>query len=265
MQMGYTPNTKEDHPTKIRSTFSFQTPVTFNINEEQFSSYCNNQTGTNFRNNNKNHRSKCDHSQNKPFRNFEKRPKRMYERHPQPKLTNMGIKKRKLRKPKNQSNNQNNIQKRPSAPKNVTASLIHKIEPFWSKKKKEFPRDFSIDDFGSFEGLIDSSVFESPLVKHLLDENDDIDEETLHKKLMENEKLKDQKNEETENGGKVLKGKPLYHSLLLSYIKRLRNQNEELNLKLSLAKNELSDVKQQATSQGEIQKNNNLVTKQKEN
>ncbi|KAJ3446939.1 hypothetical protein M0812_07934 [Anaeramoeba flamelloides] len=265
MQTGYTLNTKEDHPSKIRSAFSFQIPVTYNINEEQFSSYCNNETGTNLRNNNKDHNNNFDLSQNIPFQNIGKRSKRIYERHPDTKISNEDTKKRKVRKPRQSHKIQNKIQKRPSAPKNVTASLIHKIEPFWSKKKKDFPRDFSIDDFGSFEGLIDSSVFESPLVKHLLDENDDIDEETLHKKLMENEKLNDQKNEETENPGQVLKGKPLYHSLLLSYIKRLRNQNEELNLKLSLAKNELSDVKQQATSQGKTQKNNNLVTKQKEN
>ncbi|KAJ6230718.1 hypothetical protein M0813_06507 [Anaeramoeba flamelloides] len=262
MQRGYTLNLQEEYPTRYRSSFSFQSPVTFNINEEQFDSYYNNETNTVYGKKNNSHRSNFDHSQNKLFGNFGKRSKRPFGEHS--KLTNKDIKKRKVRKPRKLTKQQNNTQNRPSAPKNVTASLIHKIEPFWSKKKKDFPRDFSIDDFGSFEGLIDSSVFDSPLVKHLLDENDNIDEETLHNKLMENEKFKDQKNEEKENQCQALKGKPLYHSLLLNYIKRLRNQNEELNLKLSLAKNELSSVKQQTTPLGKTQKSN-LVTNKKEN
>ncbi|KAJ3427429.1 hypothetical protein M0812_27014 [Anaeramoeba flamelloides] len=133
-----------------------------------------------------------------------------------------------------------------SAPKNSTSRLIPRKRPM-ILHRSDSTSGFFIDENGSFETLIDSSIFDSPLVKTILDENFDIDEKQLKEKVCQTDQFQEQLKD------KEIKSKNLYHRMLLNYIKTLRNQNEELGYKLITATDELLELK---NDNNEVEQNN---------
>ncbi|KAJ3451864.1 hypothetical protein M0812_03622 [Anaeramoeba flamelloides] len=125
------------------------------------------------------------------------------------------------------------ISRRPSAPKNDTASLIPKVLPFWIPQNHDLNQDFTIDDCGSFEGLIDDTFFEELIPITSFKSTTEIEErEEIPQKTTPRKKSK-----------KKIEGKTLYHNVLLNYIKKLRSQNEELLTEFNKVENELLELK----------------------
>ncbi|KAJ6249235.1 hypothetical protein M0813_01835 [Anaeramoeba flamelloides] len=142
-------------------------------------------------------------------------------------LSSHGYKLRRL------NNNIQKIKRRPSAPKNDTASLIPKVLPFWIPQNDDLNQDFAIDECGSFDGLIDDSFFEE------LNPSTTFKPTTKIKKI---EEIPQKITPRKKIGGRI-EGKKLYHNVLLNYIKKLRNQNKELLTEFHKVENELLELK----------------------
>ncbi|KAJ3425518.1 cleavage stimulation factor 3' pre-RNA subunit [Anaeramoeba flamelloides] len=203
------------------------------------------------RNNKQKQTQKQKHLQQQPRKRkpnkFFNHPKYMKKKNPMPRRRNQK-KNHKFKKQKNCSHllNNNSLtinspnvdlkeknKYRLSAPKNSTSRLIPR-KGRMILRRSDSTSGFFIDENGSFETLIDSSIFDSPLIKTILDENIDVDEKKLKEKVYQTDQFQEQLKE--------IKSKNLYHRMLLNYIKTLRNQNEELGSKLITVTDELLEL-----------------------